>query len=249
MLLETTAGRRLDRAPDAVAQELHGWTKGNPFFLAETVRHCRRDGRHLDTSRAGSTGSTSPRASSRSSGAGSRAWATTRPPAELRGRHRARVRPRRPLRGRRHQDQEAPGLDALDVSTGRQGRAGRGAPRATRRAATRSSTRSWCERSRRSSRAGAGAPHAPARRRGARGEAHRRRCARRWATSPTTGPRPSARGGQRRRGTPAHAKAVEFAVRAGRTALAQLAPDEALRWFEDGSCPARRRAGPGRDAP
>ena len=28
---------------------------------------------------------------------------------------------------------------------------------------------------------------------------------------------------------------MEFAVRAGRTALAQLAPDEALRWFEDGS--------------
>ena len=43
------------------------------------------------------------------------------------------------------------------------------------------------------------------------------------------------RGSEARGTAPAHAKAVEFAVRAGRTALAQLAPDEALRWFEDGS--------------
>ena len=78
VLLETTAGGALTGSPDSVAQKLHGWTKGNPFFLAETVRHVGEMGRHWTPSGAW-TGSTSPRASLRSSGAGSRAWATTRP--------------------------------------------------------------------------------------------------------------------------------------------------------------------------
>jgi hypothetical protein len=79
VLLETTAGGALTGSPDSVAQELHGVDQGQPLLPGRDRPPWRRDGGDTWTPRGGWTGSTSPRASSRSSGAGSRAWATTHP--------------------------------------------------------------------------------------------------------------------------------------------------------------------------
>ena len=48
LLLEATAGEAIDGDSTRAARELHDWTKGNPFFLAETVRHLDETGRRLD---------------------------------------------------------------------------------------------------------------------------------------------------------------------------------------------------------
>ncbi|HEY7622771.1 MAG TPA: AAA family ATPase [Solirubrobacteraceae bacterium] len=47
-LLEATAGETLDGDRTRAARELHDWTKGNPFFLAETVRHLDETGGRLN---------------------------------------------------------------------------------------------------------------------------------------------------------------------------------------------------------
>ena len=232
VLLETTAGGALTGSPDSVAQELHGWTKGNPFFLAETVRHVGEMGRHLDTSR-GLDGLDLPKS----------VVEVIRGRVARLGDYASDLLSCAAVIGREFdldvlsevaatRTKQAPGLDeALDVLDGatkaalveehpeREGRYAFVHPLVVR-ALEEELTR------------------------GRRALMHQRvaevlEAATDDARSsvgdvPTTGPRPSARGVEAR-GTPAHAKAVEFAVRAGRTALAQLAPDEALRWFEDGS--------------
>ena len=43
-MLEAVVGNGMDRPGHAVAHELHEWTEGNPFFVAETVRHLAETG-------------------------------------------------------------------------------------------------------------------------------------------------------------------------------------------------------------
>jgi len=50
LLLKET-GADAFSSPGVIARQLHDWTKGNPFFLAETVRHLDETGRRLDSPR------------------------------------------------------------------------------------------------------------------------------------------------------------------------------------------------------
>jgi class 3 adenylate cyclase/tetratricopeptide (TPR) repeat protein len=234
VLLETTAGGALTGSPDSVAQELHGWTKGNPFFLAETVRHVGEMGRRLDTSR-GLDGLDLPKS----------VVEVIRGRVARLGDDAADLLSSAAVIGREFdldvlteiaatRTKQAPALDdALDVLDGatkaalveehpeREGRYAFVHPLVVR------ALEEELTRGRRALMHQRVAEVLEARLaddpRSSVGDV-----AYHWAKALGTR-------GPEAHGTPAHAKAVEFAVRAGRTALAQLAPDEALRWFEDGS--------------
>ena len=49
LLRKASGGDAVDSSGGAIARQLHEWTKGNPFFLVETVRHLDETGRQLES--------------------------------------------------------------------------------------------------------------------------------------------------------------------------------------------------------
>ena len=233
-LLSAAGAEAPGGATAAMAQELHEWTQGNPFFLAETVRHLQEVQPSLDAStgldRVGLPTSVVEVIRGRVARLGDDAADLLRCGAVIGREFDLDVLIRVADAGAPSIEAEERALDALDAAvraavivehSERDGRYSFIHPLVVRAL---ESELSGLRRARMHERI-AGVLEA---RLADDPLASVGDVAHHWTMA--LGARPSSAAG-----TPVHAKTLESALRAGRAALGQLAPDEALRWFATAS--------------